>query len=134
MHMTENPAGIVQLVSAYDFSSTLNRLSDAFESAHMQIFARIDHRAAAAQVGLSMPPTTVLIYGNPQSGTPLMLTTPMVALDLPLRVLVRQDPSGQTIVAYHPAASMTDLVVLTDAQLAGFSRVETLIADTITGE
>jgi hypothetical protein len=62
-----------------------------------------------------------------------MLTTPMVALDLPLPVLVRKEPSGQTI-AYHPAASMTDLVVLTDAQLAGFSRVETLIADTITGE
>ena len=132
--MTEYPAGIVQLVSAYDFSSTLNRLTDAFERAHMQIFAVIDHRAAAAKVSLSMPPTTVLVYGNPQSGTPLMLTTPMVALDLPLRVLVREDPSGSTIVAYHPAASMTDLVVLTDAQLAGFSRAETLIADTIAGE
>ena len=132
MHMTEYP-GIVQLISSYNFLSTLDSLSDAFERAHLQIFARIDHRAAAAQVGLSMPPTTVLIYGNPQSGTPLMLTAPIVALDLPLRVLVREDPSGQTIVAYHPAASMTDLVVLTDAQLAGFSRVETLIAATITG-
>lgn len=47
MHMTEYPAVIVQLVSAYDFSSTLNRLSDAFERAHMQIFARIDQRTLA---------------------------------------------------------------------------------------
>jgi uncharacterized protein (DUF302 family) len=134
MHMTEYPVGIVQLVSAYDFPSTLNRLSDAFERAHIQIFARIDHRAAAAQVGLSMPPTTVLIYGNPQSGTPLMLATPIVALDLPMRVLVREDPSGRTMVAYHPAASMTNLVVLTEAQLAGFSKAETLIANAITGQ
>jgi uncharacterized protein (DUF302 family) len=134
MDMSESSAGVVQLVSAYDFASTLTRLSDAFEGAHMQIFSRIDHSAAAAQVGLSMPPTTVLIYGSPRSGTPLMLATPIVALDLPLRVLVREDAGGQTVVAYHPAAAMTNLVTLTDQQLAGFSRVEALIADTIKGE
>jgi uncharacterized protein (DUF302 family) len=129
--MPECPAGIVELASAYDFSSTLNRLSDAFENASMTIFARIDHSAAAAQSGLSMPPTVVLIYGNPKSGTPLMLTTPTLALDLPLRVLVRENTVGQTFVAYHPAPAMTNVVLLTNEQLAGFSRVEALIADTV---
>ncbi|RWA53434.1 hypothetical protein AU476_14045 [Cupriavidus sp. UYMSc13B] len=57
----------------------------------MTIFARIDHAEAARNVGLAMPPTQVLIYGNAKRGTPLMLAAPGVALDLPLRVLVRDD-------------------------------------------
>jgi uncharacterized protein (DUF302 family) len=132
--MPESPATVVQLTSAYPFTETLTRLGDAFESAHLKIFARIDHSAAAAQAGLAMPPTTVLIYGNPLSGTPLMLATPALALDLPLRVLVREDTNGRTVVTYHPAAAITTVVVLTDQQLAGFSKVEALIADTIKGK
>jgi uncharacterized protein (DUF302 family) len=131
--MPESTTDVVQLTSDYTFAETLARLSDAFESAHLKIFAHIDHSAAAAEAGLSMPPTTVLIYGNPLSGTPLMLATPALALDLPLRVLVRQDANGQTVVTYHPAAAITNAVVLTDQQLAGFSKVEALIADTIKG-
>jgi uncharacterized protein (DUF302 family) len=126
--MLESSTSLVQLVSAYSFASTLTRLCDAFEGAQMTIFARIDHSAAAAQAGLSMPPTTVLIYGSPRSGTPLMLATPALGLDLPLRVLVREDVNGQTVVAYHPAAAITNTVALGDEQLAGFSRAEALIA------
>jgi hypothetical protein len=59
------------------------------------IFARIDHAEAARNAGLAMPPTQVLIYGNAKGGTPLMLGAPSIALDLPLRVLVRDDCQGQ---------------------------------------
>ena len=69
----------------------------------MTIFARIDHAANARDADLQMPPTTVFIYGNAKGGTPVMLATPRSALDLPLRVLVRETPAG-TIVAFQPIA------------------------------
>lgn len=69
----------------------------------MTIFARIDH-AEARNAGLAMPPTQVLIHGNAKPGTPLMLAAPSVALDLPLRVLVRDDCQGSTWMSSHTAA------------------------------
>jgi Domain of unknown function DUF302 len=71
----------------------------------MTVFATIDHQAAAHAVGLDMPPTTVLIVGNPKSGTPLMLAAPDFAMDLPLRVLVREDAGGRTWLVYDTAAA-----------------------------
>lgn len=84
------------------FASALDRITATIESAGMQVFARIDHAAAAHAVGLAMPPTTVLIYGNAKAGTPLMLETPVAALDLPLRVLIREDVHGRVCIAFHP--------------------------------
>jgi uncharacterized protein (DUF302 family) len=78
-----------RIESAFSFSDTLARLQSTLESRGFRIFAAIAHRAAAESVGLTMPPTTVLIYGNPKGGTPLMLAAPDFALELPLRVLVR---------------------------------------------
>ena len=72
----------------------------------MQVFARIDHAAAANAVGLAMPPTSVLIYGNAKAGTPIMLETPAAALDLPLRVLVREDLHGRVCIAFHPVVTL----------------------------
>ena len=72
----------------------------------MQVFARIDHAAAANAVGLAMPPTSVLIYGNAKAGTPIMLETPAAALDLPLRVLVRKDLQGRVWIAFHPVVAL----------------------------
>ena len=72
----------------------------------MTIFARVDHAAGARTAGLAMPPTIVLLYGNPKGGTPLMLAAPQAALDLPLRVLVREREDGKAVVAFHPAAPM----------------------------
>lgn len=92
----------VEVASAYPFAQTVERLTGAIEGAGMTLFARIDHQAAAQQVGLTMPPTQVLLYGNPQGGTPLMVATPAAALDLPLRVLVREAAGGQAWVSFHP--------------------------------
>jgi uncharacterized protein (DUF302 family) len=64
--------------------------------------SRIDHQAGAREAGLEMPPATVLTYGHAKGGTPVMLAAPLVALDLPLRVLVRLRDDGKTTIAFHP--------------------------------
>jgi uncharacterized protein (DUF302 family) len=96
----------VEHISPLGFHATIDRLVTAIGKAGMTLFARIDHAAGARAAGLSMPPAEVLIYGSPKGGTPIMLAVPQVALDLPLRVLVREDSHGRTFIAFHPAAAM----------------------------
>lgn len=98
--------GIAEHESRLGFDATLDRLAKAIERAGLTIFARIDHAAGARDANLAMPPTVVLIYGHAKGGTPIMLAAPQAALDLPLRVLVREDAGGRTLVAFHPATPM----------------------------
>jgi len=97
---------IVEQASPAPFDATLERLTQAIEKAGLTIFARIDHAANARSVGMTMPPATVLIYGAAKGGTPIMLATPLAALDLPLRVLVRAREDGGASIAFHPVAAM----------------------------
>ena len=96
------PVEVVEHASPVSFDATLDRLTRAIERAGLTIFALIDHAAGARSAGLAMPPTVVLIYGHAKGGTPIMLAAPQAALDLPLRVLVREDADGRTLVAFHP--------------------------------
>jgi uncharacterized protein (DUF302 family) len=98
-HVVEHP-------SAFAFEPTMERVVAAIEAAGMTVFSRIDHAAGARAAGLAMPPATVLIYGHAKGGTPIMLAAPLAALDLPLRVLVREDEQGRTLLAFHPVADM----------------------------
>jgi uncharacterized protein (DUF302 family) len=97
---------IVERTSSLPFEGTVKRLVSAIEKGGMTIFAKIDHAANARDVGLTMPPATVLIYGSPKGGTPIMFDTPLAALDLPLRVLVREGADGKTVIAFHPVAAL----------------------------
>jgi uncharacterized protein (DUF302 family) len=106
---------LVELESADNFTATLERITHAIESHGMTIFASIDHAAGARTVGLVMPQTIVLLYGNPKGGTPLMLAAPQAALDLPLRVLVREREDGKAVVAFHPAMPMLKHAGVPDA-------------------
>lgn len=92
----------VEYVSSRTFSATLDRVIQAIEAAGMRIFARIDHAAGAREVGLAMPTTMLLIYGHPKGGTPIMLASPQAGLELPLRVLVREDADARTRISFHP--------------------------------
>lgn len=94
---------LVEVVTPLGFQATLARVTDAIGAAGLTVFARIDHASGAARVGLAMPPTVVLVYGNPKGGTPIMLAAPATALDLPLRALVREVEGG-TSVAFRPIA------------------------------
>lgn len=97
---------IAEHVSPFSFDVTLKRLVDAIAKSGMTLFASIDHAANARSIGATMPPTTVLLYGNAKGGTPIMLATPQAALDLPLRVLVREAPDGKASIAFHPIATL----------------------------
>jgi uncharacterized protein (DUF302 family) len=98
------PAEIVERRSKASFEETIERLTSAIETAGMNVFATIDHAAGARDAGLSMPPTTVLVYGHAKGGTPIMLASAHAALDLPLRVLVREDPEGHVLVGFRMIA------------------------------
>jgi uncharacterized protein (DUF302 family) len=71
------------------------------ESKGVTVFAVVDHSGEAAKVGMSLPPTKLLIFGNPKAGTPLMAAAPSAALDLPLKILVWQDAGGKVWVSYN---------------------------------
>ncbi|MBA2541043.1 MAG: DUF302 domain-containing protein [Deltaproteobacteria bacterium] len=90
---------------AHDHTETLSRAVTAIEARGFAIVQRIDHAAAAATAGQELPPSTVLVFGNPKAGTQLMLLAPSLALDLPLRLVVWK--AGEIVqVAYRRPASM----------------------------
>jgi uncharacterized protein (DUF302 family) len=100
--MTSRPDNeVIHLRSPYSFANTLQRLESAITTKGIAIFARIDHSGEAAKVGLAMPPTELLIFGSPKSGTPLMVASPSVAIDLPLKALVSQDTEGAVWLSYN---------------------------------
>lgn len=86
--------------SKFPVKETADRLVAALEAKGIKPAARIDHGAAAKANGLDMPPTEVVLFGNPKLGTPLMLANPHAAIDLPMRVLVWQDKAGKVWVGY----------------------------------
>jgi uncharacterized protein (DUF302 family) len=92
--------GIVTRVSARSFDDTLGALEQVLADRRVKVFARIDHSDEAARVGLTMRPTRLLIIGNPLSGTPVMVSSPTAALDLPIRLLVAANASGQISISY----------------------------------
>jgi uncharacterized protein (DUF302 family) len=97
--MTEH--GLITRQSADDFATTLDRLTRALEAKGLTIFARVDHAAGAASVGLPLPPTMLVIFGNPVGGTPLMQAAQTAGIDLPLKALVWQDTDGSVKLTYN---------------------------------
>ena len=93
--------GVITLRSSYGPRETMNRLETEVKAKGLTVFARIDHAAGAAQVGLSLRPTELLIFGNAKGGTPLMQAVQTIAIDLPLKALVWQDASGNTWLSYN---------------------------------
>src|SRR4051794_29296749 len=99
-----SPDGLITLPSSHGPSETMSRLEAAVKTKGMSVLARIDHAASAAKIGTSLRPTEVLIFGNPNGGTPLMQSVQTIGLDLPLRALVWQDASGRTFLSYNDPA------------------------------
>ncbi len=95
--------GMVHLASPYPFAETLRRLEAVLQSKGLTVFARIDHSGEAEKVGMKMHPTQLLIFGSPKAGTPLMLASPTLAIDLPLKALVWEDAGGKVWISYNSA-------------------------------
>jgi uncharacterized protein (DUF302 family) len=93
--------GLITVRSSYGPEDTMNRLEAEVRAKGMTVFAHIDHGAGAAQAGLSLRPTDLLIFGNAKGGTPLMQSNQTIGIDLQLKVLVWQDESGTTWLSYN---------------------------------
>lgn len=96
--------GLVAVKSPRGYADTVARLEDAIGQRGLTLVARVDHAAGAAKVGRTLRPTLVVIFGNPQGGTPFMECAQSVGIDLPLKALVWQDEAGQVWLGYNDPA------------------------------
>ena len=92
--------GLITISSKHSVDQTVSRLTDLLSAKGITLFNIIDHSGEATRVGLSMPPTRVVIFGNPKSGTPLMLAAPSVAIDLPLKLLIAENSDGVATITW----------------------------------
>ncbi len=93
--------GLVSLKSPYSQAETVNRLEGQVRQRNLAVVARVDHAGAAQRIGQALRPTEVMIFGNPQAGTPLMQCSQTVGIDLPVKALVWTDAGGQVWVGYN---------------------------------
>jgi uncharacterized protein (DUF302 family) len=119
--------GIIRKPSTRTVPETLDRLEAVLKTQGISVFARVDHSGEAAKVGLTMPPTQVLIFGNPKAGTPVMLAAPTSAIDLPLKALAWQDAAGKVWLGYTDPAYFARRHGLTEAQVAPLAGIGQLI-------
>jgi uncharacterized protein (DUF302 family) len=101
----DNEPGVVTKVSPRSFADTVARLQELLAEKNVKLFSVIDQRAEARGAGLDLRDTTLVIFGNPAAGTPVMDAVPLSALDLPLKVLIWDD-AGQTKVSYYAPATL----------------------------
>ena len=104
------PAGaeMIHKMSPHSVTDTVDRLAEAVEAAGATVFARVDHGAGAQDAGMELRPTVLLIFGNPQLGTPAMQEAQTAGLDLPMRVLAYADGEGMVHVVYHDPAELAE--------------------------
>lgn len=128
--------GLITLRSSHGPKETMTRLEAAVKAKGLTVFAHVDHAAGAAEVGLSLRPTDLLIFGNAKGGTPLMQSVQTVGIDLPLKALVWQDASGNTWLAYNDPAWLAKRHGLTreaDASVSALAAALAALAKAATG-
>jgi uncharacterized protein (DUF302 family) len=118
--------GIVYKPSNHSVEQTVEKLKNILQSKGVTLFALIDHSGEAEKVGMKMPPTKLLIFGSPKAGTPLMLASPSIALDLPLKILVWEDAQGKAWVTYNSPAYLQERHNLPSELLPNIAVIETL--------
>ena len=101
--MVQQGEGLTRVESKHSVDETVGRLLELLNSKNVKAFAVIDHSGEAAKVGMEMRPTKVVIFGAPKAGTPLMLATPSVAIDLPLKALIAEDDKGKVWITWNEA-------------------------------
>lgn len=119
--------------SRYSFSDTIAKLTKAMADGGNTIFATIDQASAAKDVGLTLRPTTLIVFGNPKGGTPLMDAFPLVAFELPLKLLVWEE-EGSVNLAYVPMSEIAGRYGVTgmDARVAAIDRAVDALIDGVT--
>lgn len=120
--------GLVTIPSAHSVDQTVEKLKSILEAKNVALFALIDHSGEAEKAGLHMPNTKLLIFGNPRGGTPLMLASPSVAIDLPLKILIAEDTTGKVSVSFNSSAYLQSRHNLPADLLANIAVIEVLAA------
>ena len=98
--MNQRATGIETIASRHSVDDTLERLNQLLRSKGVTLFTIIDHSGEAEKAGFQMPDTKVVIFGSPKAGTPVMLRAPLIAIDLPLKILIWQDSSAKVWISY----------------------------------
>ena len=119
-------SGIITQPSQHSVEQTVQKLKALLHAKGVTLFALVDHSGEAAKVGMTMPATKLLIFGNPKAGTPVMLAAPSVAIDLPLKILVWEDGEGRVWLSYNSPAYLMDRHGVPQALLPNIAVVETL--------
>ena len=120
--------GIVRIPGNHSVDETVAKLQGILQAKGVKLFVVVDHSGEAAGAGLKMPNTKLLIFGNPKAGTPLMVASPSVALDFPLKILVAEDGSGKTWISYNSPAYLQSRHALPAELLPNIAVIETLAA------
>ena len=119
--------GIVTRSSPFSVEETLKHLQEIIHSRNLTLFAHIDHSGEARRVGLTMQEAHVLIFGNPKGGTPLMIASPLLALDLPLKVLVWQSTDDQVWVSTTSVTYLRDRYAIPQELVGNIAVVDAII-------
>jgi uncharacterized protein (DUF302 family) len=120
--------GIVDRLSSHSVDETVEKLKAILQSKEVTLFATVDHSGEAAKVGMKMGPTKLLIFGSPKAGTPLMLATPSVAIDLPLKILIWEDAQGKVWVSYNSPAYLRERHGIPEDLMQSIAVIEGLAA------
>jgi uncharacterized protein (DUF302 family) len=118
--------GIRTLVSRHSVDETVARLQSILKEKGVKLFCLVDHSGEAAAAGLTMRATKLLIFGSPKAGTPLMLAAASTALDLPLKVLVAETESGETLLSFNDPAWLQQRHGFPEALTANLAAAEAL--------
>jgi uncharacterized protein (DUF302 family) len=119
--------GMIHVTSPYSVPETLRRLESLLQARGLAIFGRIDHSGEAEKAGLKMRPTELLIFGSPKQGTPLMVASPTLAIDLPLKALAWEDASGKVWLSYNTPEYLKQRHNIPDDLLKNISGVGALL-------
>jgi uncharacterized protein (DUF302 family) len=122
----DDVAGLVSIASKHSVDDTVERLKGILQAKGAALFALVDHSGEAEKAGMKMPPTKLLIFGSPKAGTPLMLKSPSIAIDLPLKILVSEDEQGKAWVSYNNAEYLLNRHRLPAEMLPVLAVVQTL--------
>ena len=118
--------GLIAIRSPHSVDEIVTRLTALLATNGVKLFDVIDHSGEAAAAGLAMPTTKVVIFGNPHAGTPLMLAAPSVAIDLPLKFLIAEDPSGGVTLSYNSPAYLRERHQLPADLVANIAAIEAI--------
>ena len=127
-YAVQKEEGIVKIPSHHSVDETVEKLKTVLKSNGVTLFALVDHSGEAEKVGMRMPPTKLLIFGNPKGGTPLMLAAPSAALDLPLKILVAEDAQGKVWISYNSAEYLKERHGFPDNLVPNIAVVQALAA------